>query len=74
MGKNLKIYNLEFHFVLLGVDFVNCGYNFGVLGDPESSKESIRTKGGKGKTYSFVYLVMKNNLNKSLRDKAVEYI
>ena len=58
MGKNLKIYNLEFHFVLLGVDFVNCGYNFGVLGDPESSNESIRKKGGEGKTYSFVYLVM----------------
>ena len=55
MGKNLKIYNLlvyipcEFHFVLLGIDFVNCEYNFGVLGDAESSNESIRKKGGKGK-------------------------
>jgi hypothetical protein len=57
---------------LLGIDFVNCGYNFGVLGDAESSNESIRKKGGKGKTYSFAYSVMKNNLNKSLREKEVE--
>jgi hypothetical protein len=34
---------------LLGIDFVNCGYNFGVLGDAESSNERIRKKGGKGK-------------------------
>jgi hypothetical protein len=40
---------------LLGIDFVNCEYNFGVLGDAESSNESIRTKGGKGKMYSFAY-------------------
>jgi hypothetical protein len=40
---------------LLGIDFVNCEYNFGVLGDAESSNESIRKKGGKGKTYSFAY-------------------
>ena len=57
---------------MLGIDFVNCGYNFGVLGDAESSNKSIRKKGGKGKTYSFAYSVMKNNLNKSLREKEVE--
>ena len=56
---------------MLDIDFVNCGYNFGVLGDAESSNESIRKKGGKGKTYSFAYSVMKNNL-KSLREKEVE--
>jgi len=38
---------------LLGIDFVNCEYNFGVLGD--ASNKSIRKKGGKGKTYSFAY-------------------
>jgi len=53
VGKNLKIYNLEFHFVLLGVDFVNCGYNFGVLGDPESSNESIRKKRGERENILF---------------------
>jgi len=57
---------------LLSIDFVNCGYNFGVLGDAESSNESIRKKRGEGKTYSFAYSVMKNNLNKSLREKEVE--
>ena len=35
--------------VLLSIDFVNCGYNFGILGDAESSNESIRKKGEKGK-------------------------
>ena len=54
---------------MLCIDFVNCGYNFGVLGDAELSNESIRRKGGKGKMYSFAYSVMKNNLNKSLREK-----
>jgi hypothetical protein len=53
---------------LLGIDFVNCGYNFGVLGDAESSNESIRKKGERENAYS----VMKNNLNKSLREKEVE--
>jgi hypothetical protein len=61
---------------LLGIDFVNCGYNFGVLGDAESSNKSIRKKGGKGKMYSFAYSVMKNNLNKKelkrKREKEVE--
>ena len=57
---------------MLGIDFVNCGYNFGVLGDAELSNESIGKEGGEGKTYSFAYSVMKNNLNKSLREKEVE--
>ena len=57
---------------MLGIDFVNCGYNFGILGDAESGNESIRKKGGKGKMYSFAYSVMKNNLNKSLREKEVK--
>ena len=57
---------------MLGIDFVNCGYSFGILGDAESSNESIRKKGGKGKMYSFAYSVMKNNLNKSLGGKEVK--
>jgi hypothetical protein len=34
---------------LLGIDFVNCGYNFSILGGAELLNESIRKKGGKGK-------------------------
>ena len=55
---------------MLGIDFVNCEYNFGVLGDAESSNESIRKNGGKGK-HTLLHIRMNNNLNKSLREKEV---
>ena len=56
---------------MLGIDLVNCGYNFGVLGDAELSKERLRKKGGKGKC-TLLHIQMKNNLNKSLREKEVK--
>ena len=76
MGKNLKIYSLlvyRVNFILycsvLTLLMVGTILAYSVM---QIEQRELKKKRGGGKTYSFAYLVMKNNLNKSLREKEVE--
>jgi hypothetical protein len=76
VGKNLKIYSLlvyRVNFILycsvLTLLMVGTILAYSVM---QIEQRELKKKRGGGKTYSFVYLVMKNNLNKSLREKEVE--
>ena len=55
---------------MLGIDLVNCGYNFGILGDAESSNESIRKKGERENVLFCIFC--KEQLEQELKRKRGE--
>jgi hypothetical protein len=59
---------------LLGIDFVNCGYNFGILGDAESSNASISKKGGERENVLFCIFGDEEQLEQELKVEKKEYI
>ena len=58
---------------MLGIDLVNCGYNFGVLGDAELSNKSIR-KRGERENILFCIFSDEEQLEQELKRKRGKYI